>query len=74
MLKCHFINQKEEKMTNKIKPGQNTGNNGGIYQEVGARGGLKNNFATIKDNQKAPPTQKSGHSWVQIQRTPDSKR
>lgn len=61
-------------MTNKIKPGQNTGNNGGIYQEVGPRGGLKENYATIRDNQKAPPTQQSGNSWMQIQRTPNSKR
>ena len=43
-------------MTNKIKPGQNTGSNGGIYQEIGSRGGRKDNYATIKDNQKAPPT------------------
>ena len=61
-------------MTNKIKPGQNTGNNGGIYQEIGPRGGRKDNYATIKDNQKAPPTQNSGGSWIQIKRTPDSSR
>ncbi|CAX50262.1 TPA: hypothetical protein WGW93_000887 [Neisseria meningitidis] len=61
-------------MTNKIKPGQNTGNNGGIYQEIGSRGGRKDNYATIKDNQKAPPTQNPGSSWIQIKRTPDSSR
>lgn len=33
------------------KPGENTGKNGGIYQEVGPRGGKKDNFATVKDNE-----------------------
>lgn len=61
-------------MVKQLKPGQNTGKNGGIYQEVGPRGGRKENFATIRDNQKAPPTQSSGSSWVQVKRTPDSKR
>lgn len=61
-------------MKNKIKPGENTGNDGGIYQEIGPRGGLKDNFATIRDKQKAPPTQNPGSSWVQIKRTPDSSR
>lgn len=61
-------------MANKIKPGENTGKNGGVYQEVGPRGGKKENFSTIRDNQKAPPTQKPGSSWERIKRTPDSKR
>ncbi|QPB42218.1 hypothetical protein [Rodentibacter haemolyticus] len=61
-------------MTNKIKPGESTGKNGGIYQEIGPRGGRKDNFTTIKDNQKAPPTTQPGHSWVPIHRTPDSNR
>ena len=57
-----------------IKPGQNTGSDGGIYQEVGPRGGLKDNFATIPDNHQAPPTTQPGHKWQRIHRTPDSKR
>lgn len=61
-------------MSGKLKPGQNTGKDGGIYQEIGPRGGAKDNFATIRDNQKAPPTQSPGHSWQRIERTPDSKR
>lgn len=61
-------------MSGKLKPGQNTGKDGGIYQEVGPRGGLKDNFATIKDNQRVPPTQSPGHSWQRIKRTPDSDR
>ena len=65
---------KEVNMANTIKPGQTTGKNGGIYQEIGPRGGVKNNYATIPDNRKAPPTQGSGNSWTQIKRTPDSSR
>lgn len=61
-------------MPNKLKPGQNSGPDGGIYQEVGQRGGKKDNFATIPDDRKAPPTQEPGHSWEQVKRTPDSKR
>lgn len=57
-----------------IKPGQNSGKNGGIYQEIGPRGGVKNNYATIPDNHKAPPTQNPGSSWTQIKRTPNSSR
>lgn len=56
------------------KPGQNSGKNGGIYQEIGPRGGAKNNYATIPDNRKAPPTQNTGSSWTQIKRTPNSSR
>lgn len=61
-------------MANTLKPGENTGSNGGIFQEVGPRGGKKDNFVTIPDNHTAPPTQESGHYWRQVKRTPDSKR
>ena len=30
-----------------LKPGQNSGSNGGIYQEVGSRGGAKPVFVNI---------------------------
>lgn len=56
------------------KPGENTGNNGGTYQEVGPRGGKKDNFATVKDNEKLPPTTTPGHEWALVNRTPDSNR
>ncbi|HAF7305772.1 TPA: hypothetical protein GNC54_004957 [Salmonella enterica subsp. enterica serovar Dublin] len=56
------------------KPGENTGKNGGIYQEVGPRGGKKDNVATVKDNERLPPTTKPGHGWVLDKRTPDSKK
>lgn len=61
-------------MANKLKPGENSGNDGGIYQEVGPRGGRKGNYTTIPDDRTAPPTTKSGNSWDQVDRTPDSKR
>lgn len=56
------------------KPGENTGKNGGIYREVGPRGGPKKNFATVPDNKSLPPTSKPGNVWEQVERTPDSKR
>lgn len=61
-------------MTKIYKPGQNTGKDGGIYQEVGPRGGLKNNHSTVRDNQRLPPTTAPGNGWVISNRTPDSKR
>lgn len=60
--------------TKTIRPGQNTGSNGGIYQEEGPRGGRRSNFATIPDNHIAPPTSKPDSSWTRVKRTPDSKR
>ncbi|MBB5349560.1 hypothetical protein HNQ81_003316 [Desulfoprunum benzoelyticum] len=60
-------------MTTK-KPGESTGNDGGIYREVGPRGGAKDNFATVPDHKPLPPTSKPGHEWERVKRTPDSKR
>jgi len=61
-------------MSKKNKPGSNTGKNGGIFQEVGPRGGKRPNYATVPDNRPLPPTTTPGHSWVRTRRTPDSKR
>lgn len=61
-------------MAKQIKPGENSGKDGGIYQEIGPRGGKKDNFATIPDNKPAPPTTAPGHEWQQVNRTPDSKK
>lgn len=61
-------------MTKGKKPGENTGKNGGIFQEQGLRGGLKENYAAVPDRTSLPPTSKAGHTWVQVQRTPDSHR
>lgn len=56
------------------KPGSSTGSNGGIFQQVGPRGGKVPNFATVPDNKPLPPTSKPGHGWTPIRTTPDSKR
>lgn len=56
------------------KPGQSTGNQGGIYQETGPKGGKQQNFATVPDNRSLPPTTKQGNVWTPIKITPDSKR
>ena len=56
------------------KPGDTTGRNGGIWQEVGPRGGEKPNYATVADNTRLPPTTKPGNEWKPVQRTPDSTR
>ena len=56
------------------KPGSNTGEDGGIYREVGPRGGKTDNHATVKDNTSLPPTTKPGNGWELTNRTPDSKR
>ena len=55
-------------MTTK-KPGENTGSDGGIYQQVGPRGGKVDNFATVRDNERLPPTTEPGHEWKRIKRT-----
>ena len=57
-----------------LKPGQNTGRDGGIYREQGPRGGLRDNYSTIPDRTIAPPTSTPNSSWVRVERTPDSKR
>lgn len=56
------------------KPGSSTGHKGGIYQEVGPRGGRQPNYSTVPDNKPLPPTSKPGHGWTSIRTTPDSKR
>ncbi|MCE2660450.1 MAG: hypothetical protein LW854_19770 [Rubrivivax sp.] len=61
-------------MTKSLKPGQNTGNRGGIFQEVGPRGGKQQNFAAVADNRQLPPTTKPGHTWAPVKVTPDSNR
>ena len=61
-------------MTSTKKPGQTTGKSGGIYQQVGPRGGKQPNYATVADNKPLPPTTKPGHEWRRVRRTPDSAR
>ena len=61
-------------MTTPKKPGQSTGNQGGIFQQVGPLGGKKPNYATVPDNKPLPPTTKPGDAWVPLKVTPDSRR
>jgi hypothetical protein len=57
-----------------MKPGQSTGPNGGIFQEVGPRGGKQPNYAAVPDRKPLPPTTQPGHGWVPVKTTPNSKR
>jgi hypothetical protein len=61
-------------MTEPMKPGESTGNRGGIYQEVGPRGGRQPNFLTVPDNRQLPPTTKPGYAWKPVKVTPNSNR
>jgi hypothetical protein len=56
------------------KPGTDSGTKGGIYQEQGPRGGLKDNFATIPEHRVFPPTSTPGGTWVPVKTTPHGKR
>jgi hypothetical protein len=57
-----------------LKPGQNTGTKGGIFQEIGPKGGARPNFAAVSDNRPMPPTTKPGNLWTTVKTTPNSKR
>lgn len=61
-------------MTATQKPGTNTGKAGGIFQEVGPKGGLRPNFATVADHKPLPPTTSPGSTWKPVKTTPPSKR
>ncbi len=61
-------------MAKDYKPGENTGRDGGIFQERGPRGGERDNYATVPDNRPLPPTSSPGSTWHRIDRTPDSHR
>lgn len=61
-------------MSTPKKPGESTGSKGGIYQEVGPRGGKQQNYTTVPDNRPLPPTTKPGHGWKPVKVTPDSNR
>ena len=56
------------------RPGQNTGKQGGIFQEVGPKGGKQPNYAAVPDNRPLPPTSKPGNGWKPVKVTPDSHR
>ena len=55
-------------------PGTNVGDKGGIYQQIGPRGGKQSNYATVADNKPLPPTTKPGHTWSPVKITPTGDR
>lgn len=61
-------------MTAGKKPGTSTGNSGGIFREIGPRGGPRDNFVAVPDKKPLPPTTSPGSTWVPVKRTPDNKR
>lgn len=61
-------------MANTLKPGQDSGKQGGVYQQVGPQGGKQPNFTTVPDHRPMPPTSKPGHAWTPVKVTPDSRR
>lgn len=56
------------------KPGSDSGSGGGIYQETGPRGGRYENFTTVPDHTRFPPTTEPGREWSPVRITPPSKR
>lgn len=57
-------------MSKTIKPGSITGATGGIYQQVGPRGGLHPVYTTLPEHRKAPPTPTPGSTWKLVKPTP----
>jgi hypothetical protein len=57
-----------------LKPGQNTGKQGGIFQQLNTNGTPVSNYVTVADHKPLPPTSKPGHTWASIVTTPNSKR
>lgn len=56
------------------KPGSNTGNQGGIYQQVSPSGKPVPNYVTVPDHRPLPPTTKPAHTWKPVKITPSSDR
>jgi hypothetical protein len=62
------------KRTVEVVPGVSVGTDAGVFQERGPRGGMRDNFATIAEKRKAPPTTSKGAHWVRIDATPHGHR
>lgn len=60
-------------MASPKKPGTNVGKQGGIYQDVGPKGGVKPT-RNSGGHKPLPPTTKPGHGWSPVNKTPDSHR
>ena len=57
-----------------VTPGVSAGRDAGVFRERGPRGGMLDNFTTIPEHHKAPPTSKPGSEWVRIDPTPHGHR
>jgi hypothetical protein len=57
-----------------VVPGASVGRDAGVFQEQGPRGGMRDNFATIAEDHRAPPTTSKGATWVRIGATPHGRR
>lgn len=57
-----------------VTPGVSVGRDAGVFQERGPRGGMHDNFATIPERHKAPPTSKPASEWVRVNPTPHGRR
>ena len=60
--------------SNGLPPGSANGKTAGIFQESGPRGGLKDNFTTVTEHSRMPPTSKPGSTWVPVDKTPHGHR
>ena len=57
-----------------VLPGVSVGRGAGVFQERGPRGGWRDNYATIPEDHRAPPTTGRGATWVRIDATPHGQR
>lgn len=57
-----------------VTPGVSVGRDAGVFQERGPRGGMRDNFATIPEHHRAPPTSKPDSEWVRVDSTPHGHR
>ena len=48
------------------KPGENSGDKGGIFEEKGPRGGDKDRAVKVPKNTTLPPTTKPGNVWEPV--------
>lgn len=53
-----------------VPPGKSVGREAGLLQERGPRGGMHDNYATIPEHHRAPPTTGKDSDWVRIGPTP----
>jgi hypothetical protein len=57
-----------------VNPGASVGPDAGVFQECGPREGMRDDFATIPEHHKAPPTTSKGAVWVRVKATPHGHR